>query len=77
MSEVYCCKDVLVECDEICVSQICSVGWEPNPVHAPYLGELEAQLRQCGHQVTINTNTGVGLANTRASFARMSQVSLR
>ena len=55
--------------------QICSVGWEPNPAHAPYLAELEAELRQCGHRVMINTRTGVGIANTRAKFARMSQVS--
>ena len=57
------------------VYQICSVGWEPNPGHAPYLGELESHYLQCGHRVIINTLTGVGPANTRAKFARMSQVS--
>ena len=57
------------------VSQICSVGWEPNPGHAPYLAELESHYRECGHRLTINTHTGVGRANTRAKFARMSQVS--
>ena len=57
------------------VYQICSVGWEPNPGHAPYLAELESHYQQCGHRVIINTHTGVGSANTRAKFARMSQVS--
>ena len=54
--------------------QICSVGWEPNPGHAAYLGELESHYRECGYRVTIHSNTGVGVANTQAQFARLKQV---
>ena len=54
--------------------QICSVGWEPNPSHASYLAQLESHYRQCGYRVTINTITGVGVANKQGQFARMKQV---
>ena len=55
-------------------SEVCSVGWEPNPGHASYLAELESHYRDCGYRLTINTLTGVGVTNRQGQFARLKQV---
>ena len=47
-------------------SEVCAVGWEPNPTHTDHLRALETAYNNCGWRVTINTNTGVGARNTRA-----------
>ena len=57
--------------------QICAVGWEPNPGLTDYLTKLESHLRGCGHRVIINTEVGVGVANSVEKFIRLKQVRLR
>jgi len=50
-------------------SQICAVGWEPNPLHTAYLRELERSYHRCGYRVTIFTGTGVGVKQDNLTFA--------
>ena len=56
-------------------SQICAVGWEPNPLHTAYLRELERSYRRCGYRVTIFTGTGVGVRRDNLTFASVDTVS--
>ena len=39
-------------------SMVCAVGFEPNPVHALYLKELEKEYKACGWNVKMMTSTG-------------------
>ena len=45
--------------------QVCAVGWEPNPAHTPALRALERSYNQCGYRTITNTETGVGVRNSR------------
>ena len=52
-------------------SQVCAVGFEPNPSHETYLKQLEDKYRMCGWNVMINTRTGVGSKNAVTRFANI------
>jgi len=54
---------------EIQPSEVCAVGWEPNPRMTNYLKRLEKSFQRCGHRVTIFTETGVGTREDSLHFA--------
>ena len=41
-------------------SDICTVGFEPNPEHESALAKLEKAYNKCGFRVKIFTKTAVG-----------------
>jgi len=47
---------------------VCSVGWEPNPVHTPVLASLEDAYNRCGWKVKIHTESGVGAHSLENHF---------
>ena len=47
------------------LSQVCAVGWEPNPAHTALLKRLEKRYNECGFRTIIHTETGVDVRNTR------------
>ena len=49
----------------IMLSQVCAVGWEPNPAHTALLRRLEKRYNECGFRTIIYTETGVDVRNTR------------
>ena len=49
-------------------SMVCVVGFEPNPVHALYLKELEKAYLRCGWNINVMTATGVSNRNGIAKF---------
>jgi len=50
-------------------SDICSVGFEPNPKHEEHLKSMAEAYAACGIKVLMFTNTGVGAHNKVAKFA--------
>jgi len=50
-------------------SDICSVGFEPNPNHEKHLKAMAEAYASCGIKVLMMTNTGVGAHNKMAQFA--------
>lgn len=50
-------------------SDICSVGFEPNPKHEEHLKAMAEAYSSCGVKVLMMTNTGVGASNKKAKFA--------
>jgi len=48
-------------------SEICSVGFEPNPGHGPLLASIQHDLRRRGHRVTI-LGAAIAANNGTATF---------
>ena len=57
-------------------SMVCVVGFEPNPVHALYLKELEKAYLRCGWNINVMTATGVSNRNGIAKFYQVKPVGL-
>ena len=49
-------------------SMVCAVGFEPNPVHALHLKELEKVYKTCGWNVKMMTSTGISNRNGITKF---------
>jgi len=48
-------------------SEVCAVGFEPNPQHAPRLARLQDDMRGRGHRVTI-LGAAISTSNGTATF---------
>lgn len=49
-------------------SQVCAVGWEPNPTHTERLQNLSDAYNKCGFRTIIYTETGVDVRNSKIKY---------